>query len=407
VQLTLSPDSPVMPHFTGLASPFVCAVVVRFMFLSDVPFADVSWIPLPVLFWIVPPEPAVVPTPVTVSPPLEPVVFSTTPFTPPFEEMLWNVRPLPPMVVFETFSAVPLVDVMVLVAPVMLSVPPPVAVKPALAPELMVTFAKSKVEFIFIPFWFRPTLNFRFFVPAFVVLPMWFVQQFLEMKFSEAGSGVAFSAHVGGFIFGAAFALILKVTQVEEKHIAPAIQKEISWEIDPRIAAAMMARDNFDFDSAKKAIEPVLREKPSDIEALRTVVDIARASEDAAMIDNYGSRLLSRLAETKDTDAAIALIQDITVQIDPSLTPKFTGRAAQLVERSGDRDWAMLLYEKSLKADPFGANAVVSLVKMGSIRKSQGDVKGARTAFEEARAHPKCTPEWASTISARLIELER
>ncbi|HEX7418482.1 MAG TPA: rhomboid family intramembrane serine protease [Thermoanaerobaculia bacterium] len=269
----------------------------------------------------------------------------------------------------------------------------------------LVRFATSKVEFIFVPFLLRPTFNFRFFVPAFVVLPLWFVQQFFAMKFSEGGSGVAFSAHVGGFVYGAAFALIIKLMRVEEKHIAPAIKKEISWEIDPRIAAAMQARDNFDFETAKKTIEPVLREKPSDIDALRTAVDIARAAEDAPMLDVYGSRLLSRLIETKEDDAAIELIQDLTAQIDPKLMPKFTSRAAAVVERRGDRDWAMVLYEKAVKADPFGAAAVVSLVKLGSIRKSQGDVGGARTAFEEARAHPKCSPEWASTIAARLGEL--
>jgi hypothetical protein len=268
-----------------------------------------------------------------------------------------------------------------------------------------VRFFKSKVEFIFVPFLLRPMFNFRFFVPAFVVLPLWFLQQFLEMKFFEAGSGVAFSAHVGGFIYGAAFALILKITAVEEKHIAPKIQKEISWEIDPRIAAAMTARDNFDFESAKRAIEPVLREKSGDIDALRTAVDIGRASEDAAMLDLYGSRLLARLVETKENDAAVELIQDLTMQVDPKLMPKFTGRAAAFVERSGDRDWAMILYDKAVKADPFGPGAVVSLVKLGSLRKSNGDVVGARTAYEEARSHPKCSPEWANTIASRINEL--
>ncbi|HSP13876.1 MAG TPA: rhomboid family intramembrane serine protease [Thermoanaerobaculia bacterium] len=269
----------------------------------------------------------------------------------------------------------------------------------------LVRFAKSKVEFIFIPFWFRPQLNYRFFLPAFVVLPLWFGQQLMEMKLSEAGSGVAFSAHVGGFIYGAAFALIIMVTGFEEKHVAPRIQKEISWQIDPRIAAAMTARDKFDFETAKREIAPVLREKPGDIDALRTAVDIARASEDAAMLDNYGTRLLGRLIDAKEDDAAIELIQDITVQIDPSLVPKFTSRAAAFAERTGDHDWAMLLYEKALKGDPLGITAVPSLVKLGSLRKARGDVSGARTALQEARAHPKCTPEWAQSIESRLNEL--
>lgn len=267
-----------------------------------------------------------------------------------------------------------------------------------------VRFAKSKVEFIFIPIWFRPTFNFKFFAPAFVVLPMWFVQQIIEMKF-EAGSGTAFSAHVGGFVFGMAFAFIVKISQVEEKHIAPKIKKEVSWEIDPRIAAAMQARDRFDFETAKSTLEPVLREKPNDVDALRTAVDIGRAAEDGALLDNYGSRLLSRLMEMKDEDAARELVQDLTSVVDPKVMPKFTGRAAAFAERIGDRDWAMILYEKALGADPFGAGAVMSLVKIGSIRKAQGDTAGARTAYEEARAHPKCTAEWANTITVRLNEL--
>ncbi len=269
----------------------------------------------------------------------------------------------------------------------------------------LVRFAKSKVEFIFIPIWFRPQLNYRFFVPAFVVLPLWFLQQFLEMKLSEAGSGVAFSAHVGGFVYGAAFALIVLVTDFEKKHVAPKIRKDISWQIDPRIAAAMTARDRFDFETAKREIAPVLRDKPGDIDALRTAVDIAGASEDAAMLDHYGTRLLGRLIDAKEDDAALELIQEIAVQIEPSRVPRFTGRAAAFVERSGNHDWAMLLYEKALKGDPFGMSAVPSLVKLGTLRNARGDVNGARTALQEARAHPKCTPEWAKSIETRLSEL--
>ena len=53
-------------------------------------------------------------------------------------EMLRNVSPLAPMVVLATFNAVPVVVVMVLTMVVLFcvvdTVPPPVAVKPGLAP---------------------------------------------------------------------------------------------------------------------------------------------------------------------------------------------------------------------------------------------------------------------------------
>src|SRR5215207_8463515 len=75
---------------------------------------------LPLLLVIVPPlllPPTDVfdPSPTTFKPPLEPVVSRMIPLLePPFDEMLWNSRLFKPIVVFATFSAVPVVDVSVL-----------------------------------------------------------------------------------------------------------------------------------------------------------------------------------------------------------------------------------------------------------------------------------------------------
>jgi membrane associated rhomboid family serine protease len=45
----------------------------------------------------------------------------------------------------------------------------------------LVRFATSKIQFLFIPILFRPSWNFRFWLPAFVV-PLWFGQQLLGMR---------------------------------------------------------------------------------------------------------------------------------------------------------------------------------------------------------------------------------
>ena len=57
------------------------------------------------------------------------------------------------------------------------------------------------------------------------MLPLWFLQQVVYASLHQGEGGVAFSAHVGGFVFGAAIALAMKFTQVEEKFIAPSIEK--------------------------------------------------------------------------------------------------------------------------------------------------------------------------------------
>ena len=128
----------------------------------------------PVLFAICPPEHPEVsaavhvpPLPLTVSPPVAPVLFRMMPalLLLPVESMLRKVIPLAPIVVLATFRAVPVVEVIVLVAPVTFTVPPPVAVKPAFAAELIVTFEKLKVALPLLPVRLAP-------VPPFVLSPV-------------------------------------------------------------------------------------------------------------------------------------------------------------------------------------------------------------------------------------------
>src|SRR5262245_1781749 len=97
---------------------------------------------------MVPPEPAVVPVPVTVRPPLDPVVFKMMPFVAPLAEMLRNVSPFEPMVVLATFRAVPVVVVKALPDPVTPTVPPPVAANAAL---VVVVRLSPPVKLIVVP----------------------------------------------------------------------------------------------------------------------------------------------------------------------------------------------------------------------------------------------------------------
>ena len=238
----------------------------------------------------------------------------------------------------------------------------------------LVRFLRSKVEFLFVPFILRPHWHFRFFLPAFVVLPLWFIQQWVEMSSEAGGGGVAFSAHVGGFVYGLAFAIVVKVIGFEEKYVNPVVEQETTWTMDERTLRAMGA----------------LRD--------------AQAIEDPVAIDAAATQLLARYSEEKQKDLALELIQEVTIDQRARL-PKFLPRAAAYVERSGDREWALDLYRRVFESDPEGANAVPSLVKMGTLLRGAGDVKAARETFAKARAHPACTAEWAPAIDAKIEQL--
>ena len=80
------------------------------MLLRLTSWVEVRLTPSPVEFWIVPPEPAVVPVPVTARLPLVPVLLSTMPLTAPLVEMLLNVTSFEPIVVLAMLSAVPVED---------------------------------------------------------------------------------------------------------------------------------------------------------------------------------------------------------------------------------------------------------------------------------------------------------
>src|SRR6185295_2229190 len=143
IPVTIEPRTPIV-------DPFWTFRFVRLTF--DV---LVSEIPAPVAFWIVPPVPAP-PVPVTIRPPAAPVLLSKIPFTGPLAtvpaEIFWNSSLFAPIVVFATFSAVPVVVVIVLtlapvdaglqgfssqtstVPPLVASGPGPVAVKAGFPP---------------------------------------------------------------------------------------------------------------------------------------------------------------------------------------------------------------------------------------------------------------------------------
>ena len=261
----------------------------------------------------------------------------------------------------------------------------------------LVRFLQSKFEFIFIPFWFRPKTNVRFFLPAFVVLPLWFVAQFILSAGESSGAGTAFSAHVGGFVWGFCLALLVKVSRFEEKFVAPVVEKQTTWKADERLVRAIAAHDKGDLAGARRDVAALLAASPNDVDALRFAADAAREAGDDRAFDGYATRLLNRYAQEKQTDLASDLIREFR----DAAAPRFLDRAAQVAERSGDRDLALVLYERLCKLE----TSVGALVKLGALRKQNGDLPGARAALEQALHAPGCTPEWSASIEAKLQQI--
>jgi membrane associated rhomboid family serine protease len=82
----------------------------------------------------------------------------------------------------------------------------------------LVCLYNARIKFWYFYLLFLVPRTGTFTAPAYVALPIWFVLQLAQAYvFESGGGGTAYSAHVGGFVFGASVALVLRLTGLEDK----------------------------------------------------------------------------------------------------------------------------------------------------------------------------------------------
>jgi hypothetical protein len=251
----------------------------------------------------------------------------------------------------------------------------------------------ERIKFLFLPIFFLPFLRFTFAVRAFIVLPLWFLDQWLGLK-NEASGGVALWAHIGGFSFGLLVALAIKVTRVEERVIHPAIESEITWSRDPRLVAASDARHRGDLPAARRHAEEALKKDPEGVDAWAELVEVALRSQDAALIGRSTSKLLDLHVAQGEDQLARHLVQSVWDHGRDAATPDFLFVAGRVLERAGDSVWAVDAYRLCAERVPFDKLALRALLRRAEILKATKDLNGARDAVERALAHPFCSDRW-------------
>jgi len=129
----------------------------------------------------------------------------------------------------------------------------------------LVRFVRTKIRFFYAYFIFvfrTGTVD----LPAWIVLPLWFLQQVFFAGLT-AESGVAYRAHVGGFAFGFLAALAIKYLRIEERFVAPGIEKAISVTQHPDLDRGMELLARGDTRGARVAFQRVLTAEPRNPDA--------------------------------------------------------------------------------------------------------------------------------------------
>ncbi len=97
--------------------------------------------------------------------------------------------------------------------------------------------ATAKIRFFYFVWIAKGTFE----VPAWIVLPLWFLQQLVSIEFEE---GVAYSAHAAGFAFGLVVAGVIRVVGLDRrfKHAADVASGEDVEDLDFEDAEQLAAR---------------------------------------------------------------------------------------------------------------------------------------------------------------------
>ena len=145
-------------------------------------------------------------------------------------------------------------------------------------------------------------------LPALVMLPIWVGKEIFDFLFTD--SNVAYSAHAGGLVTGAALVLVGKSSfaRIDEEIIE---NRDVDREYREDLEYALKLIDHADFPSAKGALQRLLESHPGDSRALFQLVQLEKAQpatkEYHVATFNYLKSVLATGSLSKD---ALVVIRD-------------------------------------------------------------------------------------------------
>ncbi len=265
----------------------------------------------------------------------------------------------------------------------------------------LVRLATRRIKFLVLPFPIIPTIRFTVQSPAFVVIPLWFAEQLYFVK-AAGDSTVAFSAHIGGFLVGVAFAFGMILLRVEERFVNPAIERETSIEQNPDVTRAADARVAGDFVAARRLLEGVLKAEPGNVDAWTERWELGLDAADGEGASQAGLRLIDLHGRGPDRDMVWGVVNEPRWR-QLRMTGRFLATCADLNARAGDVREAIALHRKIAAEAPAGDVAVLrALVSEGELLARAGDPNAARRVLDEARRHPACSEPWQERIERAL-----
>ncbi len=161
----------------------------------------------------------------------------------------------------------------------------------------LLLFAKVRVRFVYFLFT-KPAL---FWAPAYVMLPLWLAVEAIEALIGIPGDTTAHGVHLGGFVFGALAAGLLRWAGADRK-LDDAVERAAVLGDDPRIDAARVLVQRKQTQEAMNMMEGLAKEKPESVHVWEALREVALARGDNAAAERAAARVaeLRRAREARE-----------------------------------------------------------------------------------------------------------
>jgi len=213
----------------------------------------------------------------------------------------------------------------------------------------LVHYHQTRIKFFYmVAFFIRGTFD----APAWLMLPLWLGEQLaMALLIGATASGVAYWAHIGGFMFGLGVALWIRKTAVIERYVQPKLGEKLGTTLveRPGLETALVARSEGRHLDAYELLAAELKNEPSDVDTAElyweAAIELERHVEAAPLV------LASIQAQLRNGETeAVCSMWDQLVKANPSIKAdaSFLLRLTQLQTRCGDHDQARETLRRAL-----------------------------------------------------------
>lgn len=228
----------------------------------------------------------------------------------------------------------------------------------------LVLFATTRIHFFYWYGWRFGT----FAAPAWLMLPLWLGEELLwAVVLPSGGDSTAHFAHIGGFVYGAAFAGVMRASGWDRR-LDSATEKKVTVSQDEALADAARLIDGGRHMEAITSLETYVAARPTSIDGHLELLRAAIGVSDSRRMGTAYSRLVTLYLRDDAVDAAADLHDEAADRsVLESIALAVRVRLARRLVETAREDRAMRVYAKLVAApmsEPSVAAACLEYAKL-------------------------------------------